>query len=216
MRKYYLSEESRQKGLQKCIEHARNEKQNRIKEYELNPKICNCCEKILPYEKRKNKYCCRSCAAKVNNIGIQRNINDLIYINKPCLNCGKKTSNKKYCSTKCQHKHRWQQKKEELDKLDDFGCDKWGCNSSVKRYFIELKGHICEVCNNTEWQGKPIPLTLDHINGNPYDWRRINLRIICANCDRQSDTYGSKNIKNPNGGRSWKKQCAAGKKFISK
>ena len=41
--------------------------------YEANPSYCHCCKCALPYKIRRNKYCSRSCAAKINNIGVVRN-----------------------------------------------------------------------------------------------------------------------------------------------
>jgi len=35
----------------------------------------------------------------------------------------------------------------------------------------------------------PTPLTLDHINGIPTDNRIENLRLLCANCDRNNPTF---------------------------
>lgn len=48
---------------------------NRIREeYEKNPKLCKHCGNPIPWEKRlTNKYCCSSCAASENNIGVIRN-----------------------------------------------------------------------------------------------------------------------------------------------
>ena len=52
----------------------------------------------------------------------------------------------------------------------------------------------CSICGQLPvWQGKELSLTLDHINGNNTDDRIENLRWICPNCDRQLDTFGSKN-----------------------
>lgn len=65
-----------------------------------------------------------------------------------------------------------------------------------KRLMAEgLKQHKCECCGITEWNGKPAPIELDHINGNHHDNRLENLRILCPNCHAQTDTYRAKNKK---------------------
>ena len=62
-----------------------------------------------------------------------------------------------------------------------------------KREFVPYQ---CAVCGlEPFWNGKPLTLTLDHINGTNRDNRLENLRWICPNCDRQSDTYGTRNKK---------------------
>ena len=43
------------------------EKQKRIDQYMKEPSICNHCSSIIKYESRKNKFCCKSCAALYNN-----------------------------------------------------------------------------------------------------------------------------------------------------
>ena len=54
----------------------------------------------------------------------------------------------------------------------------------------------CSICGQEPiWNGRPLSLTLDHINGNNKDDRLENLRWVCPNCDRQLDTFCSKNIK---------------------
>jgi hypothetical protein len=51
----------------------------------------------------------------------------------------------------------------------------------------------CYVCGLTEWNGKPITLQLDHINGIHLDHRIQNLRLLCPNCHSQTETFAGKN-----------------------
>ena len=56
--------------------------------------------------------------------------------------------------------------------------------------------YICSICGQPpEWQGKPLTLILDHINGYNKDDRLENLRWVCPNCNQQLDTTNGKNIK---------------------
>lgn len=68
-------------------------------------------------------------------------------------------------------------------------------NLKLKLFKQGIKKYQCENCLLTEWQSKPIPLELDHINGTHTDNRLENLRILCPNCHALTETYCSKNIK---------------------
>ena len=50
----------------------------------------------------------------------------------------------------------------------------------------------CEECGLTEWQGKPLIVHIDHVNGIKNDHRLENLRMLCPNCHSQTETYGGK------------------------
>lgn len=63
-----------------------------------------------------------------------------------------------------------------------------------KRIIFEQTG-CCEICGSHEWLGKPIPLELDHIDGNKENEERNNLRCICPNCHSFTPTYKGKNVK---------------------
>ncbi len=62
------------------------------------------------------------------------------------------------------------------------------CNANLK----EDKCEICEIGN--VYNGKPLTLQLDHINGIHSDNRIENLRILCPNCHSQTETFCGRNL----------------------
>ena len=68
--------------------------------------------------------------------------------------------------------------------------------TSLKQRLINEKKleYKCAKCGNTgEWNGEPLVLQLDHINGKHLDHRIENLRFLCPNCHSQTETFSGKN-----------------------
>lgn len=116
-----------------------------------------------------------------------------------CNYCGKEckcSTNKlnKYCSNSCQglfKKHKilneW---------LNGNYYNKKGNPPDVaKNWISEQQNHKCLICDISEWNGKPITFQFDHIDGNPDNNTKENIRMLCPNCHSQTDTFGVKNKK---------------------
>ena len=90
--------------------------------------------------------------------------------------------------------------KKNLTKQDD---EVFCTNASIARHHVKkriLKRNLipykCSICLcGPIWQGTPMVLILDHINGIHNDNRLENLRFVCSNCDSQLPTYKARNIK---------------------
>lgn len=189
MRKGLSTSEAGKLGsLAAAVTHAKK-KQERIDLYYKNPIRCKYCNLPILYEKRSsNKFCNHSCASSFNSPNIIHNPDNPW--NKNCTNCNVPVDGIKFCSRDCQKIYNWKIVKGKI--LSD-GYDTSHDHRNARKLLIELNNGFCQICKLSEWQGKPMPLVLDHIDGNSQDGRLTNLRIICNNCDAQTDTYKSKN-----------------------
>jgi|APSaa5957512622_1039677.scaffolds.fasta_scaffold162348_1 hypothetical protein len=66
----------------------------------------------------------------------------------------------------------------------------------IKPYILKLKllkegikENECEECGHDTWNGKPIPIEMDHVDGNRFNNNLSNLRMLCCNCHAQTETY---------------------------
>lgn len=76
--------------------------------------------------------------------------------------------------------------------------------ATVRRYYLlwRQESGLPLRCDNTKcryhaeplsWNGSPLPLILDHVEGNRYDNSPRSLRLLCPNCDAQLGTRGGAN-----------------------
>ena len=114
-----------------------------------------------------------------------------------CLECGTDIPYKgpsyrhKYCSSECSSKHRKQSKLKTVSTL--FAEGQLTARRHIYKLLVERDGNKCSVCGIDSWNNKPIRFWVDHIDGNASNNHPSNFRLICPNCDCQSETFGSKN-----------------------
>lgn len=70
-------------------------------------------------------------------------------------------------------------------------------SKALRRLVVEAGlEQSCEWCTNSgTWNGQPLVLHVDHIDGDNYNNELSNLRFLCPNCHSQTETFCSRNAK---------------------
>lgn len=114
-------------------------------------------------------------------------------ISAKCLNCefdftfSPASSTGKYCSNKCSGEHKKKLTRAKIEAGENIG------ESGLREYLIEKFGEKCVECGTgAVWNGKPLTLHMDHIDGNSDNNKWQNCRLLCPNCHTQTPTFGAK------------------------
>ena len=162
-------------------------------------KTCKHCRNVfeIQYKERNRKFCSLSCSASHNNRGVAHNKKRLPK-SRICKHC-----KEEFAVDQCNKANQFCPaciEERVYNKQLDF--DAALTDRSRRKCLVRKNGHQCSICKLTEWIGNPIPLELDHIDGNHTNNKRSNVRLICPNCHAQTDNYKGKNKGN---GREWRR-----------
>ena len=169
-----------------CFEHYRL---SRIKTNKN--KICPVCGKEF-FSKWNTTYCSHACAnTVVNKSKISKYRNNT---KKECLNCHTEFkpswSGSKFCSKNCEITYKNKESIRRVEETGEFSKRGHEVNrAQAVRYFTEKTGYKCSICGISDWNGKPLTLVVDHIDGNSSNNKVENVRLLCPNCDSQTITY---------------------------
>lgn len=177
--------------------------------YARAPKSCEACGIEFAYEDvvtgSKVKYCSRSCAAVSNNRdGRIGNPHKRTAVCEACLNPLPYTA-KKFCNVDCQTKHGYDTYIESWLQGGPGGTNPSGVSVHVRKFLHEERGSCCWECgwDKVNPTTGNVPVQVDHIDGNPNNHHRANLRLICPNCHSLTPTYMALNRGN---GRHYRRQ----------
>lgn len=152
--------------------------------YAAAPKICPRCGKALSYKQRTNKFCSRSCAATITSALVTKR--QAAPRSCPCGQLARGPN--KFCDTciAAGLTHTNQLTSTDATKNP----------STLRRFLLRTRGHMCQRCLRVEWEGVPIPLEVEHVDGQSDNNTASNLLLLCPNCHALTPTYKNRNKGN--------------------
>jgi 5-methylcytosine-specific restriction endonuclease McrA len=115
------------------------------------------------------------------------------FCKKEILSFNSKT---KYCSTECSFEGLKDDKKQAY-LLGEYMGKHLQYRGWARELVESTQGKFCKECNVSEvYNGKPITLQVNHIDGDATHNTLSNVELLCPNCHSQTLTYGSKNNGN--------------------
>lgn len=133
-------------------------------------------------------FCNRSCSATFHN--------KTKIVIKECPSCHKSFHPVRggrgiFCSSQCNANYKQSQTYVKIEN-GTYSVNHYD-QKVMREYLIKTRGRKCEQCNNSNWQGTPINLTVEHTDGNWNNNLLTNVKLLCWNCHSMTSTFGKKN-----------------------
>lgn len=147
----------------------------------------------LFYSKRLKKYRCQKSASSCPVVRLKNSVGL-----KKAYETGRRMKMSQaytLLSDESKAKMAWSKGKSLSSDKDVFKESSRYSNLSVRKRILSqnILNYECEICGISSWNGQPLTLELDHINGKNNDHRIDNLRFLCPNCHSQTETYRGRN-----------------------
>lgn len=162
-------------------------------------KECNKCKITRPineYQKsiigkddlQRYKGICKACTCKTS-----RRVGTIHKIE--CFNCGKETTNKKYCGRRCHSETRYKEKVNSWKEGKDIGYSGLTCQIKpfLRKYLLIKYNYTCTECGFYDNRDNISIIEVDHIDGRAKNCTEENLRVLCPNCHAMTPNFRSKN-----------------------
>ena len=145
-------------------------------------------ERLISSIGSTNSFCCQKCAATYNNL-VKNSLVKLTKTFVHCKKCDAPILTGTFCDKKCEMDYR--------NEIIVQGVANGTATAlSVKKFLLKTQGNICSSCNSSQWNNLPIPIELEHKDGNSANNNLSNCCLLCPNCHAQTSTYKGKNRGN--------------------
>jgi len=72
--------------------------------------------------------------------------------------------------------------------------EKYKTKAGIRNQLLVKRGHKCERCKRTEWEGEQIKIEMHHVDGNNKNNEESNLQLLCPNCHSLTPNFRGRNI----------------------
>lgn len=140
------------------------------------------CDKDANFQLKNGKWCCKT---RPSGCDVIKKINSDAVTNMQAEGRGRYDYSSLSDETK--EKMNWNKGNYSNTKFEYDG------SGSHKIVLLIERGHICEECKLSEWNNLPIPLELEHTDGDNKNNTKDNLKLLCCNCHALTPTWRGRN-----------------------